>query len=363
MPTFASRRSVSPRCMPACCMKAFRGHSISCCPITSKRKRSLDHPPRFDAAAGLRGPGSRGATAGRNAEAGGEAQVGQTKRSRPVVPRPARRQGATVLVAWADRGKPPLGCRETAGGFDYLGRARSAAAGTWELAEAPLFLLFSGDFAGEVRSGTAAPAGPATGRHALARRLAGRLAAAHAWLRTSRPTVLRRTSPSRFRSSSTTSARSRSKGDCPSFGPKGWKLSLPGQVTVRPGERVELALGVDLHEVALPVCQAVTLRGDFQTAGTPVLSLRLLPDDVDKPRPRRAIDVGRRKRSHLAGDWSIFRRADAFLRKNGRRKQEPVPFPRREGDSPLCVNGCRAAINVGWDPRGGVPRRIVAASP
>jgi hypothetical protein len=37
----------------------------------------------------------------------------------------------------------------------------------------------------------------------------------------------------------------------------------------------------------------------------------------------------------LAGDWSIFRREITFYQKNVGRKHGPVPFPRREGDSPI----------------------------
>jgi hypothetical protein len=37
----------------------------------------------------------------------------------------------------------------------------------------------------------------------------------------------------------------------------------------------------------------------------------------------------------LAGDWSVFRREITFCQKNVGRKHGPVPFPRREGDSPL----------------------------
>jgi hypothetical protein len=60
--------------------------------------------------------------------------------------------------------------------------------------------------------------------------------------------------------------------------PKGWKLHLPGQVSVQPGERLELALEVDLRGAASPACQPVVVRGDFSSAGAPILSLRLLPE-------------------------------------------------------------------------------------
>ena len=35
------------------------------------------------------------------------------------------------------------------------------------------------------------------------------------------------------------------------------------------------------------------------------------------------------------GDWSIFRRENIFFGQTEGRKHGPVPFPRREGDSPI----------------------------
>ena len=46
----------------------------------------------------------------------------------------------------------------------------------------------------------------------------------------------------------------------------------------QPGERLELTLAVDLRGAASPACQPVVVRGDFSSAGTPILSLRLLPE-------------------------------------------------------------------------------------
>ncbi len=161
--------------------------------------------------------------------------------------------------------------------FDHLGRARSAAAGTWELAETPLFLLFSGDLREKFALEVPPPPAP---------RLEDMPS----------PVVLQAVWPQQRVAPHQSAYRIAAnkpeqipvfvynfgaepvEGRLSVIAPKGWKLSLPGQVKVRPGERVELALGVDLHEVASPVCQAAVIRGDFQTAGTPVLSLRLLPE-------------------------------------------------------------------------------------
>ena len=41
------------------------------------------------------------------------------------------------------------------------------------------------------------------------------------------------------------------------------------------------------------------------------------------------------------GDWSIFRRENMFCEKDVDRKHGPVPFPRRQGDSPIfAANKC-----------------------
>ena len=183
-----------------------------------------------------------------------------------------------VLVAWADRGKPSLALpAKPLAVFDHLGRARSAAAGTWELAEAPLFLLFSGDLREKFALELPPPPAP---------RLEGRPS----------PVVLQAVWPQQRVAPHQSAYRIAAnkpeqipifvynfgaepvEGRLSIIAPNGWKLSLPGQVKVRPGERVELALGVDLHEVASPACQSAVIRGDFQIAGTPVLSLRLLPE-------------------------------------------------------------------------------------
>jgi hypothetical protein len=60
--------------------------------------------------------------------------------------------------------------------------------------------------------------------------------------------------------------------------PKGWKLSLPDRVKVQPGERVELALAVDLRGATSLGVAPVIIRGDFPSGGTPIFSLRLSPE-------------------------------------------------------------------------------------
>jgi hypothetical protein len=192
----------------------------------------------------------------------------------------ARPDGAEklVLVAWADRNQPalPLPTRPLAT-FDHLGRARATAGKTLELSSAPAYLLFSTDtlkkFARDL------PPAPAA-------RLGG----------TPSPVVFQAVWPQQRvawpRSAYRISADKPEQiplfvynfGSQPVEGrlwvvaPKGWKLNLPDRVRVQPGERVELALAVDLRGTAAPACQPVGVHGDFRSAGAPILSLRLLPE-------------------------------------------------------------------------------------
>ena len=67
-------------------------------------------------------------------------------------------------------------------------------------------------------------------------------------------------------------------------GPKEWGLGIRENVTVRPMERVELALTYDLSQAAHRTREAVKIEGDFGPAGKSLLSLRLLPLLPAKPR-------------------------------------------------------------------------------
>ena len=64
----------------------------------------------------------------------------------------------------------------------------------------------------------------------------------------------------------------------------------------------------------------------------------------------------------LAGDWSIFRLKNAFCRRTVGRKHGPVPFPQRQGDSPIfaAVKSIRLATSLaprklGQSPVNGYP--------
>jgi hypothetical protein len=183
-----------------------------------------------------------------------------------------------VLVAWADRGQPrlPLPARPLAA-FDHLGRPRAATAGPLELSSSPVYLLFPADllekFARDLPPSPAARLGGSPSpvvlqavwpeQRAASSRSAYRVSAAR---------------PERIPIFVYNFGHQPADGKLSVAGPKGWKLGLPGRVSVPPGGRVELALAVDLRTAASPTCQPVAIRGEFSSAGTPVLSLRLLPE-------------------------------------------------------------------------------------
>ncbi|NQT87113.1 hypothetical protein HQ560_10130, partial [bacterium] len=74
------------------------------------------------------------------------------------------------------------------------------------------------------------------------------------------------------------------KGRLTVTGPKDWNVGIPQEVTVKPMERVELALTYDLSQAARRTREAVKVEGDFGPAGKAILSLRLLPLLPAKPR-------------------------------------------------------------------------------
>ena len=82
-------------------------------------------------------------------------------------------------------------------------------------------------------------------------------------------------------------------------GPKPWKLSIPPKVSIKPGDRIELALEVDCAGYAPATTETVTIRGDFGPAGRPVLSLRLQPEPVQLP-PDAMLPI---RRSGEAQSW------------------------------------------------------------
>jgi len=58
--------------------------------------------------------------------------------------------------------------------------------------------------------------------------------------------------------------------------PEGWKVALPEQIELAPGERKELALSVDCREGSSALVEKLKVSGDFGPAGETVLALRLM---------------------------------------------------------------------------------------
>lgn len=59
--------------------------------------------------------------------------------------------------------------------------------------------------------------------------------------------------------------------------PAAWKVQLPGQIEIQPGERKELSMDIDSHAGASALVEMVKITGHFGDAGEPVLSVRVTP--------------------------------------------------------------------------------------
>ncbi len=59
--------------------------------------------------------------------------------------------------------------------------------------------------------------------------------------------------------------------------PTGWIVKLPESIKIKPGERKKLLLSVDCQTGSYALIETVCISGDFGEAGSPVLSLRLMP--------------------------------------------------------------------------------------
>ncbi len=73
------------------------------------------------------------------------------------------------------------------------------------------------------------------------------------------------------------------KGTLAIEGPKAWKLSLPGEVELAPGDRKELALAIDCNKTAPNTAEKLRISGDFGSAGNPVLVVRVQPEPAAAP--------------------------------------------------------------------------------
>ena len=67
-------------------------------------------------------------------------------------------------------------------------------------------------------------------------------------------------------------------GDVMVTAPEGWHVTFPTRVTVVPGERVQLPLGVECAGQPSDALGEITLTARMGAAGEPVLSLRLRND-------------------------------------------------------------------------------------
>jgi hypothetical protein len=183
-----------------------------------------------------------------------------------------------VLVAWADHKQQPLALpARPVAAFDHLGRARTGIATTVELSSAPVYLLFSADvlekFARDLPPAPAArlegAPSPVVFQAVWPQKRVGLFQSAY---------HIAANQPERIPIFVYNFGSKPVEGRLSVVAPKGWKLSLPDRVKVQPGERVELALAVDLRGATSLGVAPVIIRGDFPSGGTPIFSLRLSPE-------------------------------------------------------------------------------------
>jgi len=68
------------------------------------------------------------------------------------------------------------------------------------------------------------------------------------------------------------------KGTLRVAGPEAWKVAIPGDIKIAPGERKELALSVDSGGAGKGAVNTIRMDGDFGEAGKAVVSIKVLGD-------------------------------------------------------------------------------------
>ncbi len=180
-----------------------------------------------------------------------------------------------VLVAWTTKGEATLGLPVTAEAmFDHLGRTRDAAT-TLGLTTAPVFAVLP---AGTAKRLTLTPPPPAP---AFAKGEPSPIVLQALWPKDKidlKKSAYRiafgqvETIPVYIYNFSSRTAQGRLRvqgGVC--------KASLTNEVELAPQERRELALVLDGRDATPGPAEILTITGDFESAGKPVLSLRLVP--------------------------------------------------------------------------------------
>jgi hypothetical protein len=187
-------------------------------------------------------------------------------------------QEREVLVAWTTGGEAKLDAPAAPAALsDHLGRSRKLEGNALALSKAPLYALFpKGTFDEKLLDAPPAPA----------KRLDG----------TPSSIVLQALWPknrvalgaSAYRVSSEKAENipvfaynfgtAKATGTLKVTTPEGWKVGLPEQLEIEPGERKELGLSVDCQVGSAALTESLRIDGDFGAAGKAVLSLRLMPE-------------------------------------------------------------------------------------
>ena len=180
-----------------------------------------------------------------------------------------------MLVAWTDGTKTHLDTSASLAVYDHLGREKTATAGI-ALTQSPVFAVFPKNTFPKKMLQTPSPATTPT------------------YCKPS-PIVVQALWPRENISLSFSAycVSSEKRESIPIFvynfgpntvsgtlrvtAPKGWVVQLPTSIKVKPGERKELALSVDCQAGSDALTDTVCINGDFGEDGSPVLSLRLMP--------------------------------------------------------------------------------------
>ena len=185
-------------------------------------------------------------------------------------------KSANVLIAWADKGDAVLplpGAPHAA--YDHLGRQMEPVAEV-RLRTAPIFLLLPNPM---VKALTLEPPPKSP------RRLPGSPSPIVLQVVMPQDTTVEHLSAHKITADAEVKVpvfiynfgSQVAHGKLKVEGPAGWKLSMPGSVSIEPEGRAELTLSMDTAGRAEHLTDTIRVRGDFGGMGRPVLSFRVAP--------------------------------------------------------------------------------------
>jgi hypothetical protein len=195
-----------------------------------------------------------------------------------------------VLVAWSMKGTESIKLPATPlAVFDTIGREQRPAGTTLDVAQAPVVVLFPPGLRNQFEYEPAATMPPkAEGKPSpvvLQAVVPAEKSKSKVSWRPDSQYQVDSDGPERIPIYAYNFGETQAQGRLTVTGPKDWNLAIRQEVTVKPLDRVELALSYDLSQAAHRTREVVKIDGDFGPAGKSLLSLRLLPVVSEKPRP------------------------------------------------------------------------------